>query len=162
MNLQTKLFRVWISYLESSKYFNKIFSNIYNISLQRIVDHPNIETVFSETVHKISHKIILKYGLSSQSLCEPNVSLLSGVWKGNEASGRSWMDIESIILQSFQRNCTPEEILIDPYHKIQYKFQVIGFIYDNNIISIHPPNSSPIEIFNTITKEYLHWKNIYN
>ena len=143
--------------IDARKFFDKIYPNFANIELQRLNIHPSIAKVFSETSLKMKHQISTSQGVMPPQIQAKDNDVFSGVGKGNEVSGISWLAMESIILKALEIFCSPGEFLHDPTNQFKNWSQVIAFVDDNNLISSYP-HKNYSTIFKDIIKKFTYWQ----
>ena len=77
--------------LDASKFFDRIYPDLENISLQILGIHKHIVTIFAETSINTHHQIKTNYGIFPGSFMSPPQKMYSGLGQGNEEEGVSWL-----------------------------------------------------------------------
>lgn len=151
--------KVTLLNLDASKFFDRIFTNIANISLQGIGVNKKITTIFSKKAHTMTHRINTSYGISHTNISAPNNKLWSGVDQVNAAADPRWISIERIILSAWN-TFIPPEIVYNPTYSRPHASNVIAYVDDNNILSSYPKSTPQQQIKQKTFHKYHTWKKL--
>ena len=138
INIEAQQHRpVTILNLDDSKCYNRIFPNVDNIALQRLVLSMLTTNKLTKPLIQMKHHIKTAYGISQNHIQLSNNEILSGMGQGCTEAGPEWLAVESILLQALTE-FAPKTVLMDPSHLTCFSSQINGYIDYNNFIIVHP------------------------
>lgn len=120
----------------TSKCYDRIHSNLENISLQRLDCPKSVSDEISRKTKNMNHHVHTAYGDSKTYFQSPPNEVWSGVIQGNAASGISWIAQEQWILESLD-NLHQGTTIYAPSNTIKYKTQVTSYVDNNNFMIVH-------------------------